>query len=141
MNLPFNFSHPWLLLLALVPLGVLLYRAVGARRAILAVPLSAFHWIAKSKGEGGFQRLLPELLRLLAVAGLVPIMAGIGSEVPIQASLSQAPALTVTIASPRRRAPRRSPRPRRRLRMASTTITGRPQKNGPMGPEADGGGR
>src|SRR5439155_17876979 len=84
-------------LLALVPLGVLLYRAVGARRAILAVPLSTFHWIAKSKGEGGFQRLLPELLRLLAVAGLVPIMAGIGSEVPIQASLSQAPALMIVL--------------------------------------------
>src|SRR5881628_2616410 len=97
MNPFFNFSHPWLLLLGLLPLGLLLYRAVRAGRGSLSVPLSTFQWTSKPKGRS--DSMTPGTLRLLAMLSLVPIVSGIGSETPIQQTESHAPALMIVLDS------------------------------------------
>ncbi len=86
MNVSFNFSHPWLLLLALFPLAIFLYASFRARNKSLAVPLSSYVWISKPKGTHGNHRVVPRTLRLLAVLSLLPVLAGIGAEIPDKAS-------------------------------------------------------
>src|SRR6266498_3582695 len=91
----FNCSHPWLLLLGLLPLGLLLYRAVHAGKGSLSVPLSTFHWIPQPKGR--YRMVTPGTLRLLALLSLVPVVSGIGSETPIQQTERHAPALMIVL--------------------------------------------
>src|SRR6266487_4251850 len=95
MNALFNFSHPWLLLLGLLPLGLLLYTAVRAEKESLSVPLSTLHWIPKPKRR--YRMVTPSTLRLLAMLSLVPVVSGIGSETPVQQTESHAPALMIVL--------------------------------------------
>src|SRR5213593_3283404 len=95
MNPLFNFSHPWLLLLGLLPLGLLLYLAARAGKGSLSVPLSTFHWIPKPKGR--YRMVAPGTIRLLAMLSLVPVVSGIGSETPIRQTERHSPALMIVL--------------------------------------------
>ncbi len=72
-----NVSHPWSLLLGVVPLGLSLYlwiRSARPRKNILYPPVG---WLAPSLRMGPLPRRMSIALRLFASWCLIPIVAGI----------------------------------------------------------------
>jgi Ca-activated chloride channel family protein len=75
-----TFSHPWLLLLALVPLVLPLVRRLPAFRERGMLSLSTYDWLPERGKKLGYPRWFADLLRAAALICVVLIAAGIGPE-------------------------------------------------------------
>ncbi len=74
-----SFSHPWLLLLGLIPLALPVILRVARLRRQGTVDLSTFDWLPASAAGSFLPERLGLLLRLAVLACLVVIAAGIRS--------------------------------------------------------------
>jgi len=83
--------------LGVLPVVVFALGWTRAGRKAPALVFSAFPWIPGPFGSPSFSPRVAELLRFLAVLSLVPVMAGIGSQVPIQAGIKKPPALIIVL--------------------------------------------
>lgn len=92
-----GFSHPWLLLLALIPIAVALWQWFQSSRRIAPLPFSTFEWIPGSTRSASFTRAVPILARLLVALSLVPIVAGISSDTSQPVSHTPPPAWVIVL--------------------------------------------
>ena len=92
-----HFSHPWVWGLTVLPVVVFALGWTRAGRRAPSLVFSAFPWIPISFDSLSFCPRVAEILRFLAVLSVLPVMAGIRSQTPIQASSRTPPALLIVL--------------------------------------------
>lgn len=96
-----GFSHPWLLLLALVPLALPLVRLLPSLRKRGLVSISTYDWMPLAAASPPYARWFADALRVLALLCLTLIAAGIrsGKSIPVTAESSEALVIVLDVSS------------------------------------------
>jgi Ca-activated chloride channel family protein len=92
-----SFSHPWLLLLALLPLVLFWLRAWPSFQNRRWLSLSTFDWLPPSAWRSTFPQKLADLLRPAAMLCLVAVVSGIGWSVPERSAIPRPDALVIVL--------------------------------------------
>lgn len=92
-----GFSHPWLLLLGLLPLIAPVLRRLPGLRGRGQVPLPTYDWMPALAFSPPYTKRVAGFLRLAALLCLVPVAAGIRSGTRVPTAVEQPEALVIVL--------------------------------------------